>query len=211
MKRGLKAIWHLCALVGVAAIASAAWLFAQGIGTRSEPPAVEVSLARAARHYAIPASARARPNPISVTQDSLREGLEHWADHCASCHGNDGSGDTEVGRALYPRVPDMRAPDTQQLSDGELFYIIENGVKLTGMPAWGTGEPEGEQASWHLVHFIRRLPQLTEEELEQMSDLNPRGAAEWRQLEEERRFLAGDTDTPAAPVKAAPHKHNGGH
>ncbi len=211
MKRGLKVIWHLCAAVGVVTIAGLVWLLAQGIGTRADPPPLEVAVSRAARHYAIPASARARPNPILVTQGSLRDGLEHWADHCAGCHGNDGSGDTEVGRALYPRTPDMRAQATQELSDGELFYIIENGVKLTGMPAWGTGEPDGEQASWHLVNFIRRLPQITEEELEQMAELNPRGAAEWRQLEEERRFLAGETDAPAAPAKTPPHKHNGGH
>ncbi|MEP7117842.1 MAG: hypothetical protein ABI880_09680, partial [Acidobacteriota bacterium] len=93
---------------------------------------------------------------------------------------------------------------TQDLSDGELFYLIEHGVKLTGMPAWGVGTPEGEQASWHLVSFIRRLSSLTEDEASEMEDLNPRGRSEWRALEEERRFLSGTLDVPE-PVPGHVH------
>ena len=66
-----------------------------------------------------------------------------------------------MGRNFYPKAPDMRLPRTQQLSDGEIFYFIENGVRLTGMPGWSTGTPEGEKSSWQLVHFIRRLSALT--------------------------------------------------
>jgi len=54
----------------------------------------------------------------------------------------------------------MRGAETQSLSDGELFSIIEHGIRLTGMPAWGTGTPESERDSWGLVHFVRRLPKL---------------------------------------------------
>ena len=54
---------------------------------------------------------------------------------CVFCHGTDGSGRTPVGTNLYPRVPDLRAFLTQDLTDGDLHYIIENGVQLTGMPA----------------------------------------------------------------------------
>jgi hypothetical protein len=57
----------------------------------------------------------------------------------------------------------MREGRTQNLSDGELFWIIENGMRFTGMPSWTTGTQEGEQASWNLVHFIRRLPTLARE------------------------------------------------
>ena len=114
------------------------------------------------RRLATPRAVRTMTNPVKPTEAVLQEGLEHFADHCAVCHANNGGGDTEIGRGLYPRAPDMRAAPTQELSDGELFSIIENGVRLTGMPAWGTGTPEGERASWALVHFIRRLPKLTE-------------------------------------------------
>ena len=92
---------------------------------------------------------------------------------------------------MYPRAPNLRLAGTQQLSDGTLFYIIENGVKLTGMPAWGTGTAAGEAASWHLVHFIRHLSVLTEAERQQMEALNPKSADEWREVEEEKRFLEG--------------------
>lgn len=211
MLRLLKALWFLCAVIGIATVAGVAWFMMQGISARSEPSTLEASVARTARKYAISSGDRHRPNPILKTQGSIRAGMEHWADHCASCHGNDGSGDTAIGRGLYPRAPDMRRPDTQELTDGELFYIIENGVKLTGMPAWTAGTAEGEQESWHLVNFIRHLPELTEEELAEMADLNPRGPAEWRGLEEERKFLAGEVDAP--PVQQSPghEAHKGGH
>jgi hypothetical protein len=82
-------------------------------------------------------------------------------------------------------------------------------VKLTGMPAWGTGTPDGEVASWHLVHFIRQLPRLTEQDLADMAELNPRSPAEWRELEEERKFLAGEREAP--PPAQPSHSHKGGH
>jgi len=199
----------VAALVGVAAIAGGAWLLKDGIGTRSAPGAIETAVARRLRSLAIPREARERRNPEPATPESLRDGLEHFADHCAICHANDGSGDTAIGRSLYPRAPDMRLPATQQLTDGELFYIIEHGVKLTGMPAWGTGTAEGERASWRLVRFIRHLPNLTPEELEMMRELNPKSASEWQEEEEMRRFLAGEGDAPA-PGPTSSHEQHGG-
>jgi mono/diheme cytochrome c family protein len=204
----LKVIWHGAALVGLVAVAVTVWFWTQGISAKSSPASLETSVARAARRAMIPAAARDRVNPEPATAETLRSGLEHWADHCAVCHANNGSGETEMGQGLYPRPPDMRQPVTQELSDGELFYIIENGVKLTGMPAWGAGTPEGEAASWHLVQFIRSLPTLSESDILDMEEMNPRSPAEWRELEEERRFLAGEPPTP--PAKPAPeHKHKG--
>ena len=192
----LRVIWHLMAVVGVATLAGAAWFASQGLSAKATPGAVETRLSRAARHWLVPAGARARVSPESGTPETLTEGMAHWADHCASCHGNDGSGLTAMGQGLYPKAPDMRLAATQTLSDGELFYLIEHGVKITGMPAWGTGTPEGEQASWHLVQFLRRLPSLSEAEIAEMEELNPRGRSEWQALEDERRFLSGTLDLP---------------
>jgi mono/diheme cytochrome c family protein len=205
MKKLARIAIVLLALVGFVTVCAGVWFWSRGIDSLDEPGALEVAVARQARHLAIPPAARQRQNPIPRSPENIRVGLEHWADHCASCHANDGSGDTPVGRALYPRAPDMRAPATQELTDGELFYIIENGVKLTGMPAWGTGTEESETSSWQLVHFIRH-PQLTTEELAAMEELNPRGPAEWRALEEERKFLAGEIDVPES---SPPHEHKG--
>jgi mono/diheme cytochrome c family protein len=202
----LKFVWHLAALVGVLAIAIMGWLWTQGIGTRTPPGSIETSVSRLARQTMIPSEARLRANPHPTSADTVRAGMEHWADHCASCHANNGSGDTEIGRGLYPPAPDMRQSATQNMTDGELFYIIEHGVKLTGMPAWGTGTPEGELQSWHLVQFIRRLPTISDAELAEMEEMNPRGPAEWREREEERRFLSGEMPLPKTGPSTHEHK-----
>jgi mono/diheme cytochrome c family protein len=198
MRALIKTIWHLAAVVGLAVIAGGAWFWWQGMTARNPPSQMEAAIARRARATMIPASARSLTNPEPASADIIRSGMSHWADHCATCHANDGGGQTPMGQGLYPRVPDMRQAATQQLTDGELFYIIENGVKLTGMPAWSTG-PDGEASSWHLVHFIRKLPTLTEAELAEMGELNPRSAEEWEALDDERKFLAGDEPAPAPP------------
>jgi len=177
-------------VVVIGAAVGAALLLRGGISARPEPSPAEASIARTLRSWAIPSSARELANPIPESPGALAEGRAHFADHCASCHANDGSGDTQLGRRLYPRAPDMRRPATQRLTDGELFYIIENGVRLTGMPAWGgVGDPE---ASWHLVHFIRHLPNLTAKERVEMEGLNPKSPDEWRALQEDSKFLQGD-------------------
>jgi mono/diheme cytochrome c family protein len=204
LKRVGRLVLILLALVGVAALSLLVELGAGGIASTGTPGPLERFVAGRLRSLAIPTPAKSQPNPVALTSEAVDEGLAHFADHCASCHANDGSGETEMGRGLYPKPPDMRLDATQRLSDGELFYIIENGVKLTGMPAWGDGTPEGQAASWRLVHFIRRLPQLTSEELDRMKALNPRSPDEWRMDEEIRQFLAGERD---APPGEASHQH----
>ena len=206
IRRIARVVVILLALTGAAACVVVAWLVSQGASARPAPGALETAVARRLRAAAIPRAARGLRNPVPASPEALNAGLEHFADHCATCHANDGSGDTEMGRGLYPRSPDMRLAATQSLTDGELFYIIENGVRLTGMPAWGTGTPEGEQASWHLVRFIRKLPKLTPDEIERMRELNPKSAAELREEEDARRFLAGENN---APKPAPAHKHGG--
>jgi mono/diheme cytochrome c family protein len=155
----------------------------RGFSARDEPSAVEAFVARRLRHLAVPLAAREAENPIALNDAVLAEARAHFADHCALCHGNDGRGDTPIGRNLYPKTPDLRALATQSLSDGELFYIIENGVRFTGMPAWGASEPHDNEASWQLVHFIRHLPELTPAELAKMEKLNPRPRHEHREHE----------------------------
>ena len=204
MKAFIRALVVLLVMATVAGSILAYSIIRRGLGTRTEPSGLETVVARTMRRLATSSEVRARRNPVEPGEAVLTEGLEHFADHCAVCHGNDGSGETDIGRSLYPRAPDMRTAATQNLTDGELFSIVENGIRLTGMPAWGTGTPEGERASWALVHFIRRLPELTDDEIARMEELNPKTAAEWREGEDGRRFLAGGEGKPAAPP---PHEH----
>jgi len=93
----------------------------------------------------------------------------------------------------------MRLPATQQLTDGELFYIIQNGIRLTGMPAWGNGSAQDEEDSWKLVHFIRHLPQITLEEKKAMEKLNPKSPDDLREEQEEEKFLRGEDSYEATP------------
>jgi mono/diheme cytochrome c family protein len=177
-------------LVLLIAVGTAGYLFLRSCcGTRQAPTAAEAWFARGVRSLGVPADARAAHNPLISTPALVVEGAHHFADHCANCHANDGGGNTEMGRGLYPRVPDMRLPDTQSLSDGELYYIIHNGVRWTGMPAWGG--PGEDEDTWKLVLFIRHLPQLTEQEVKDMAQFNPRSPAELKEEQEERDFLNG--------------------
>jgi mono/diheme cytochrome c family protein len=204
VKAILRALLIVIVLMAVVAGAVGYAVVRRGFSARDEPSAIEETLARAMRRLATPRAERDRPNPVPKTPEVLESGLAHFADHCALCHANDGSGDSAIGRGLYPKAPDMRAARTQSLTDGELFSIIENGIRLTGMPAWGTATPEGERDSWALVHFIRQLPHLTPEEIERMEALNPKSPEEFREEEEMRRFLAGEDK--AAPSSPPPHK-----
>lgn len=196
----------LLTVVGVIVGAAVAYSIARrGLSTRTEPSRVEEVVARTMRRLATPGAVRTQPNQVQPIETVVTEALEHYADHCAVCHANNGSGDTTIGRGLYPKAPDMRLAPTQSLSDGELFSIIENGIRLTGMPAWGDGTPDGERASWGLVHFIRHLPTLTPEEIERMEALNPKTPAQFREEEEIRRFLEGQDSAPPAGTPRKEH------
>lgn len=190
-------VFSVCAVAVLTGLA----LLRQGRGfsTREQPTAMERWVAQKARALALPADAKSRMNPIERNSQVMEEARAHWADHCFSCHANDGSGDTTLGKHLYPPAPDMRLPATQQLTDGELFYIIQNGIRLTGMPAWGSGSSKDEEDSWKLVHFIRHLPEMTVEEKKAMEKMNPKSPDELREEEEEERFLRGEDSHEATP------------
>ncbi len=189
------------AILGIVA-AVASRILHGGLSARATPTRLEIFLARNVRHLAIPARARATPNPVRISPENLREARLHFADHCATCHANDGRGSTEIGQGLFPKPPDLRAPETQKLSDGELFWIIENGVRFTGMPAFSS---HGEQDdSWELVLFIRHLPQLTPEERMEMERYNPKGPDDRTEEEQEEDFLKGG----GAPQKAESEHHH---
>ncbi|MDT7043922.1 cytochrome c [Candidatus Nitronereus thalassa] len=189
-------------LLGIGAVAVlglilvVTWLLPGAFSAKGKPPEWEVTMARFARHLATPSQWRDAKNPVEASAENLEEALHHFADHCASCHANDGSGKTEMGPNFYPPVPDLRTEPIQSMSDGELFYVIHFGVRFTGMPAWGSGDPEKDMGSWALVHFIRHLPNITPEEISQMKELNPKTAQERAEQEAMDAFLAGEDFVP---------------
>jgi len=206
MRAILKAFALLVAIVTILMVMTFIWIGSRSISAKAQPGRVETFVARTMRRLAIPRSARDLKNPVAKSADVVAEGMAHYADHCAACHANDGSGETELGLGLYPKPPDMRLDRTQSLTDAELFYIIENGVRLTGMPAWSTATEEGAAESWKLVHFIRELPRLTAEQIEQMKALNPRSSEDIRQEREDQKFLQGGGSNTSKP-RPPGHKH----
>ena len=212
MEQGRKAynvtrsacIWTIVAAVAIVVGAGiySIRLIQYGFSAREKSSSLEAFLVRKARRWAIPSKAKHLKNPMPSNAEMLEHGRNHWADHCATCHANNGSGETEMGRNLYPKAPDMRGPATQSLSDGELYYIIFNGVRMTGMPAWGKAEDgDFDNETWMLVAFIRHLPQLSAEEGRAMEKFNPKSAAEREEEQTEEDFLNGKTP------KEATHEH----
>ena len=145
------------------------WFISQhSFSARVKPLAAEAFIARHLRSFAVPPGIKGLKNPLESTPLLIAEARDHFADHCATCHGNSGDGKTMIGGSLYPPAPDMRLEETQSLSDGEIFYIIKNGIRFTGMPGFG-GE---DRENWKLVNFIRHIPKLSKKELEFMKEMN---------------------------------------
>jgi mono/diheme cytochrome c family protein len=203
MSRGKVIFLAIVVAIALGIAVAAASILHDGLSSRANASALETMMARKARRMAIPAGARKLQNPAADTPENLRDARLHFADHCAICHANDGSGDTMMGRNLYPKPPDLRLEQTQKLADGEIFWVIENGVRFTGMPAFG-GAHGSEEDSWKLVRFIRHLPQLTPEERVEMEHYNPKGPGDMEEEQKENDFLRG------APMQQKPegtHHH----
>jgi len=152
-----RAVLATLAVLTVGASVAAGVLLARGFRATSRPSAAEAWAARRVRDWAIPDHEAARRNPLAVTGEALQQGRTLFEARCSSCHGVDAGGRTQVGTHLYPRVPDLRSAATQALSDGELRYIIANGVQRTGMPGWGAPHGETDADIWKLVGYIRSL------------------------------------------------------
>ena len=205
MRLAIKGALVTLAILAVAGmLGTVIFLKATGLSARATPGPVESAVAGRLRALAVPSEYSDLTNPVLMNDESVANGMAHFADHCAQCHGNDGTG-AEMGKDMFPPTPDLTAPSTQELGDGTLFYVIEHGVRFTGMPAFGTDTLEGEEASWHLVNFIRHLPKLTPAQLEEMAAMNPKPPAEVVREIEEQRFLAGEE--PTAPEASRPHAH----
>ena len=195
-------------LVGVAvAVAVAARTISRGFSARDQPSAIEAAAARTMRRLAVPRRSKGLANPVYPSDEVFAAGRAHFADHCAVCHANDGSGNTAIGRNLYPKAPDMRLDATQSLTDGELYAIIQDGIRLTGMPAWGKPGDDHDEGSWHLVHLIRRLKDLTPEQLKEMERMNPKSLEEFEEERQEQEFLLGGAEPPEQPEKKVQGSH----
>lgn len=133
-------------------------LVLEGSSARGNAPVLEASIAQWLLYHTVPAEQRALKNPLSTAADSpdVVAGQAVYRSKCQLCHAYDGSGKTEVASGQYPRPPDLRSADVQQMSDGELFYHVKNGIRHTGMPAWELPD----RKLWQVSAYLRNLPKV---------------------------------------------------
>jgi mono/diheme cytochrome c family protein len=130
----------------------------QGCTAGKQPSKEETGLANAAKDVVIPLEAGRKTNPFPDSDDVLSKGQRVFLGSCAICHGPGGRGDALLGRNMTPPAMDLASTHVQHWSDAELFWIIQNGVRLTGMPAWKSSI--GDDDTWKLARFIHKLPTL---------------------------------------------------
>jgi mono/diheme cytochrome c family protein len=161
-------------LLAIAAVTAAFVVVRRGgLAASGEPGPLERSVAERLVRLAIPADADRQQSPLGGQAEVWRQAREHYLDHCAVCHGRDAKGHTEMGANMYPRVPDLTSTQVQRRSDGALFYIIQNGIRWTGMPAWK--KEHSPEDTWKLVAFIRKAPTLAEADMKIEEPVAPTG------------------------------------
>jgi len=129
----------------------------------STPPGwLEQRLATFALNRSIERHAPKVANPLARSPAAVAAGLALFRTHCVACHGAPRVDPTEGGASLNPPAPGLTLACVQARSDGELRWIVSNGIRMTGMPAFGASRSEKE--IWQLVAALRRLPKLSSEE-----------------------------------------------
>ena len=162
-------------LLAIVAVAAAFVVVRRGgLAASAEPGRLERAVAGQLVRLAIPADADRQQSPLVGQAEVWRQAREHYLDHCAVCHGRDAKGHTEMGANMYPKVPDLTSTEVQRRSDGALFYIIQNGIRWTGMPAWK--KEHSPEDTWKLVAFIRKAPTLAEADMNIEEPAATRGA-----------------------------------
>jgi mono/diheme cytochrome c family protein len=153
MKRWILVVLIALALAAVVVIVG----FTQiKLDALQEPGHLETVFSTQAKHLLVRWNSRdgIAPAPTDL-QASVDEGDKLYGIECAMCHGPDGHTPTDSGRWMYPRVSDLTSPEVQQYSDRELFWIVKNGIRLSGMPAFG--KVESDEHIWNLAHYVRTL------------------------------------------------------
>ena len=200
-----RAAWVVCILLALLCVVGAAIIRWRGFRASSQPSTFESAVARSLRNFAIPRAEHRSTNPVANDPVAVARGRELFLARCASCHGVDGRGATVVGANEYPRASNLRAQKTQTLSDGDIHYIIENGIQLTGMPAMRAHDPA---ETWDLVAYIRNI------------GARPQGAAARAQLAGSAHYVGSQAcakchesiyrrwaKTPMANVVRDPRQH----
>jgi mono/diheme cytochrome c family protein len=151
----------LAALLALAAAGVVIYTGAYNTAATVPPRGLEKAIATATLKRSIARRAPKTENPLSGP-DVVRAGLAHYREMCVTCHGAPGVDSSEIGEGLNPPAPDLTLGGVQGMSDGELFWVVQQGIRMTGMPAFGPTHKDAE--IWKIVAFLRHLPQITKDE-----------------------------------------------
>lgn len=149
-------------VLALGALAAAFLLVRFDVAASVPPGALETRIARLAVDRSVARRASKTTNPLGKDPAAIKDGAEHYRHMCVTCHGAPGVDPSEIGEGLNPPAPELTLSRVQARSDGELFWIVQNGLRMTGMPAFGATHKDRE--IWAIVAFLRHLPELTPEE-----------------------------------------------
>ena len=154
MKRFL---WVTASIIALLFLGSGIFVSQFNLSALPEPGQREAYLATKAKHFLVRRGSRTGipPAPPDL-QVSVAEGDKLFGTECGACHGLSGNKATDAGRWMYPRAADLTSSEVQGYSDRELFWIVKNGIRLSGMPAFA--RVESDEHIWDLVRFVRTLP-----------------------------------------------------
>ncbi len=129
-------------LVGLIVLPLFGWLYFRfgyaPVATAASPMPFEKSLAHMALHARIEKEAP-KTVPIAATNDNYRAGADVYRTHCAVCHGLPGQADTATSKGMFPRPPELfKGTGVTDDPAGETYWKVSNGIRLTGMPAYGS-------------------------------------------------------------------------
>jgi mono/diheme cytochrome c family protein len=145
--------------------AAAVFVIASGavsVGATAPVSDLERVVATLAVNRSVARRAPKTENPVKATPETLAKALTHYKSMCLTCHGAGAVSPSAIGEGLNPPAPDLTQPSVQKRTDGELFWLVQNGLRMTGMPAFGPTHKDEDL--WALVAFLRHLPELTTEE-----------------------------------------------
>ena len=152
-----RVLWIGTSILAFVLITAAAVASQFNLRALPEPGKTETLLATKAKRFFIERAGRSPlPTEPSDRPSSIPEGDKLFGTDCSECHGFTGRKPTDAGRWMYPRAADLGSAEIQRYSDRELFWIVKNGIRLSGMPVFG--RVESDEHIWNLVHYVRTLP-----------------------------------------------------
>ena len=158
--KSARVIWTII-LIAVVVLLVAVTEF--NLSALQDPGPLETRVGNRAKSFLIHRASRYAISPVPPEPKvSVETGSEHYGLDCSICHADDGRGQRPPGNWMYPRAADLTSERVQDYSDPELFWIIKNGIRFTGMPAFA--KVETDDHIWDLVNYVRTLPEALRNE-----------------------------------------------